>query len=72
MVYYHDTSQLCRTGLDDVSRIRMTALACILSELLALDCLSCNALYFEIRQDYFHVTIRFCRRGVTMRRVYNI
>ena len=29
--YNHDTSQLCRTGHDDVSRTRMTTLAFILS-----------------------------------------
>ena len=39
----------------------MTTLACILSELSPLDCLSCNALYFEYSQDYFHETIGFCR-----------
>ena len=37
----------------------MTTLACILSELLPHDCLSCNALYFGYCQDYFHETIWF-------------
>ena len=32
--YNLDTSQLCRTGHDDVSRTRMTTLAFILSELI--------------------------------------
>ena len=41
----------------------MTTLACILSELSPLDCLSCSAVYFAYRQDYFHETIQFCRRG---------
>ena len=36
--YNHDTSQLCRTGHDDVSRTRMTTLIFILSELSSLDC----------------------------------
>ena len=36
-VYYHDTSQLCRTGLYDVLRTRMTTLTFILSELFPLD-----------------------------------
>ena len=34
--YNHDTSQLCRTGHDNVSHTRMTTLAFILSELLPL------------------------------------
>ena len=42
LVYYHDTSQLCRTGLDDVSRRRMTTLACILSKLFSLDGFRCS------------------------------
>ena len=41
----------------------MTTLACILSKLFPLDCVSCNALYFEYLQEYFHETIQFCRRG---------
>ena len=41
----------------------MTTLACILSELFPLDCLSCNALYFENHQDYFHDTVRLSWRG---------
>ena len=40
--YNHDTSQLCRTGHDDVLRTRMTTLAFILSELFPLDCFRCN------------------------------
>ena len=46
-----------------MSHTGMTTLACILFELIPFDCLSCNALYFEYRQDYFHETKRFCRRG---------
>ena len=38
----HDTSQLCRTGHDDVWRTRMTTLAFILSELFSLDCFRHN------------------------------
>ena len=53
----------CRTGHDDVSHTGIKSLACILSELFPLVCLSCNALYFEYYQDYFHETIWFCRRG---------
>ena len=34
--YNHDTSQLCRTGHEDVSHIRMTTLIFILSELSSL------------------------------------
>ena len=63
MVYYHDTLQLCRTGHDNMSHKGMTALACILFELFSLDRLSCNALYFEYRQDYFIESIGFCNRG---------
>ena len=40
--YNHDTSKLCRTGHDDVSRTRMTTLAFILSELFPLDGFRCN------------------------------
>ena len=40
--YNHDTSQLCRTGHDDVSRTRMTTLAFILSELFPLGGFRCN------------------------------
>ena len=40
--YNHDTSQLCRTGHDDVSRTRMTVLAFIVSELFPLDGFRCN------------------------------
>ena len=61
--YNHDTSQLCRTGHEDVSYTKMTALVCILSS-CPLDCLSCNALYIEYHQDYFlHETVQLCRRG---------
>ena len=35
--YNHDTSQLCRTGHDDVLHTRMTTLILILSELSSLD-----------------------------------
>ena len=42
--YNHDTSQLCRTGHEDVSYTKMTTLAFILSELLLLDCFRCNFL----------------------------
>ena len=42
LVYYHDTSQLCRTSLDDVSRTRMIIPAFILSELFPLDGFRCN------------------------------
>ena len=41
MVYYHDTSQLCKFGLDDVSPKRMTTLTFILSELMVSDAISC-------------------------------
>ena len=46
-----------------MSGTRITTLAFILSGLFSLDRLSCNALYYEDRQDYFHETIRFSRRG---------
>ena len=36
--YNHDTSQLCKTGHEDVLRTRMTTLIFILSELSSLDC----------------------------------
>ena len=60
MVYYHDTSQLPRTGLDNVSRTRMTTLAFILSELFPLmvsDAISCplcnlNTLWYIIMTLY--------------------
>ena len=42
LVYYHDTLQLCRTGLDNVSCTRLVTLAFILSELFPLDCFRCN------------------------------
>ena len=41
----------------------MTTLACLFFELFPLDHLSCNALYFEYRQDYFHEIIGFYKRG---------
>ena len=50
--YNHDTSQLNRTGHDDVSCTRMTTLAFILSELFPLDGFICNfvsARYLENR-----------------------
>ena len=40
--YSHDTSQLCRTGHDNVSPTRMTTLAFILSELFPFDGFRCN------------------------------
>ena len=40
--YNHDTSQLCRTGHDDVLRTRMTTLIFILSESFPLDDFRCN------------------------------
>ena len=40
--FNHDTSQLCRTGHDDVLHTRMTTLAFILSELFPLDDFRCN------------------------------
>ena len=46
-----------------MSHTGMTALACILSELFPLDCLSCIAFSFEYRQDCFYETLQFCRRG---------
>ena len=46
-----------------MSHTGMTTLALILSELFPLDCLGCNVLYFEYRQDKLHETIRFCRGG---------
>ena len=46
-----------------MSHTENATLACILSELFPLDCLDCNALYFECCQDYFHETMRICRRG---------
>ena len=45
MEFNHDTSQLCRTGHDDVSRTRMTTLAFILSELFPLNGFRCNFVY---------------------------
>ena len=42
LVYYHDTLQLSRTGLDDVSRTRKANLAFILSELFPLGRFRCN------------------------------
>ena len=62
MVYYHDISQLCRTGLDDVSPTRMTTLAFILSELFPLDGFRCNfvfALEFEYPMVNCHDTLYF-------------
>ena len=41
--YNHDTSQLYRTGHDNESRLRMTTLAFILSELFPLDGFRCNS-----------------------------
>ena len=40
--YNHDTSQLCRTGHDNVSHTRMTTLAFIVSDLFSLDGFRCN------------------------------
>ena len=42
MIKYHDTLQICRTGLGNASRTRMTTLAFIFSELFALDGFRCN------------------------------
>ena len=40
--YNHDTSQLCRTGHDDVSCTRIQTFVFILSELFSLDGFRCN------------------------------
>ena len=48
--YNNDTSQLYRTGHDDVSRTRMTTLAFILSDLFPLDCFRCN--FVSASNDY--------------------
>ena len=64
--YNHDTSQLCRTKHDDVSRTRMTALAFILSDLFPLDVFRCNfvsAPLLENRLENNHDTSQFCRTG---------
>ena len=61
--YNHDTSQLCRTGHDNVSRTRMTTLTFILSELFPLDCFRCNfvsALKLEYPLEYNHDTSLLC------------
>ena len=62
--YNHDTSQLCRTGHDDMSHTRMTTLAFILAELFPLDGFRCNfvsAPLLENRMEYNHDTSRLCR-----------
>ena len=62
----HDTSQLCRTCHDDVSRTRMTTLAFFLSELFPLDGFRCNfmsAPSLESRLEYFDDTLYLCRTG---------
>ena len=62
--YNHDTSQLCRTGHDNVSRTRMTTLAFILFELFTLDGFRCNfvsAPLLENRLEYNHDTSQICR-----------
>ena len=64
--YNLDTSQLCRTGHEDVSRTRMTTLAFILSELFPLDCFRCNfmsALKLEYPLEHNHDTSQLCRTG---------
>ena len=64
--YNHDTSQLCRTGHDDVSRTRMVTLAVILSELFPLDHFRFNfmsALYLEYPLEYNYDTSQLCRAG---------
>ena len=69
--YNHDTSQLCRTGHDDVSRTRPTTLAFILSELFPLmvsDAISCqlhnsNSVWYIIMILYSYVeqVLTMCR-----------
>ena len=64
LLYYHDTSQLCRTGLDDVSHTRMTALAFILSKSIPLDDFRCNfvsALLLKYPLVNYHDTLQLCR-----------
>ena len=50
LVYYHDTVQICWTGLDNVLHTRMTTLAFILSEffpLMVSDAISCSLCYLN-------------------------
>ena len=64
LVYYHDTLQLCRTGLDDVSDTKMLTLAFLLSELFPLDFFRCNfvsAPYLDNPLVFYHDTSRLYR-----------
>ena len=66
MVYFHDTSLLCRTGLENVLRTRMTTLAFILSELFPLDGFRCNFVSFlqlKYPLEYNYDTSQLCRTG---------
>ena len=62
----HDSSQLCRTGHDDVLRTRMTILTFILTELFPLDCFRCNFLsapQLEYPLECNHDSSQLCRTG---------
>ena len=72
MIYYHDTSQLCRKGLDDVLRTRFTTLAFIVSELFPLDVFRCNfvpALQLKYPLVYYLDTLSYVEQVLTMCRV---
>ena len=63
--YFDDTSQLCRVGHNDVSRIEMRALALILFELFPFDalllCIFVSALQLEYPLENNHDTSQLCR-----------
>ena len=63
MDYFHDTSQICRRGHDDVFGTRMVTLAITLFKISPLDvfladiCLLCYPL------KYLHANLQICRKG---------
>ena len=64
--YHNDTSKLCRTGHDNVSRTRMRSLVFILSKLFPLDGFRCNfvsALYIEYPLVFYHDISQLCKTG---------
>ena len=56
LVYYHDTLQLYRTGLDDVSHTRMATLTFILVELFPLICFRCNFVAVHNLKTLWYIT----------------
>ena len=67
--YNHDTSQLCRTGQDDVSRTRMTTLTSIFPShffLMVSDAISCPLHNLKTIRNIFMILDSYVEQVMTM------